>query len=45
MPAHRLVDLIELQLHHFKQFVVEKLIKDNDLIETIDELGIERLAH
>jgi len=45
MAVHRLVDLVELQLNDFEQLVVEQLIENNDLVETVDELGIERLPH
>src|SRR6185369_563649 len=45
MPAHRLVDLVELQLNNFEQLVVEQLIENDDLVETINELGIESLPN
>ena len=45
MTAHRPVDLIDLQLDDFEQFIVEQLVENDDLVETVDELRIERLSH
>ena len=48
LPArarHRPVHLLNLKLNHFEQLIVKQLIEDNDLVQTIDELRIECLAH
>src|SRR5829696_2283051 len=45
MTAHRLVNLIKLQLDDFQQLVVEQLVEDDDLVQTIDELRIEGLPY
>ena len=45
VPAHRLVDLIHLQLHHFEKIFVAQLIEDDDLIQAVYEFRIESLAH
>src|SRR5262249_6920008 len=45
MPAHRPIDLVDLKLHDFEKLFVEQLIEDDDLVETVNELGVERLSN
>ena len=41
----RAVHLLDLQLHDLQQLVIDQLIENDDLVQTIDKFRVERLAH